>query len=162
MKNTIRSIMDQYGSVKLHYSVIVFGEEAKTMINFSDDFSISDLKSQVRTFPRSSGGPSITNALEKAKKLFEDHAVRPDAHRILVVIVDNQSVGDPKDINKLNGAKELEKMKVLIIPVAVGAEANKNELEKLTPYKNNVVTRTRLPDPRQLAVDIINKVIKGD
>lgn len=162
MKNTIRSIMDQYGAVKIHYSVIVFGNEPTTMINFSDDFSVSDLKSQVRTFPRSSGGPSITKALERAKQLFEDRGVRADAHRILVVIIDKQSVGDPRDINKLNGAKELEKKKVLIIPVAVGTETDKNELEKLTPYKDNVIIRPRLPDPRDLAKDVINKAIQGN
>ena len=162
MKNTIRSIMDQYGAVKIHYSVIVFGNEPAIMIDFSDDFSISDLKSQVRTFPRRSGEPSITKALEKAKQLFEDRAVRADAHRILVVIIDNDSVGDPRDINKLAGAKELEKKNVLIIPVAVGTDVDTNELEKLTPYKDNVINRPRLPDPRDLATDIINKAIEGD
>lgn len=153
--------MDQYGGVKIHYSVIVFGDEPQTMLDFSNKLTISDLKSQVRTLPIGSGGPSISKALKRAKELFEGRSVRDNANRIVVVIIDKKSVGDPNDVKKLDAAKQLEENNVLVIPVAVGNQANKNELEKITPYKDNVINRPRLPDPKDLAKDIMDRAIDG-
>lgn len=49
-----------------------------------------------------------------------------------------------------------------VIPVAIGSDANSNELEKVTTNRKNLVTSPKDEDPKSLGRKIMSVVIKGD
>lgn len=49
-----------------------------------------------------------------------------------------------------------------VIPVAIGTDANSNELEKVTTNRKNLVTSPKDEDPKSLGGKIMSAVIKGD
>ena len=81
--------------------------------------------------------------------------VRPGVKRILVVLVDKKSVGDTDDTKKLQAAKELYGEDVVIIPVAIGDEADPTELSKLTDRKDAVIKESTNITPEELAKKIM-------
>ena len=87
--------------------------------------------------------------------------VRPGVKRILVVLVDNKSVGDTDDTKKLQAAKELYGEDVVIIPVAIGDEADPTELSKITDRKDAVVKESTNITPEELAKKIMEMSFSG-
>ena len=56
MKDAMKYIAQEYGTNKIHYGLIVFGDSATIKINFSDKYPSSEgLKAFLDTIPRSTG-----------------------------------------------------------------------------------------------------------
>lgn len=162
MKNTINKIIDKYGAVKLHYLAVVFGTQARTEISFRDQ-NLNDqaLISYISRIRQPSGSPRLDIALQEAKKAFDESPRRPGVKRVLVVFIDNKSVGDTDDMKKLQAAKELYGGDVSIITVAIGEEADPNELGKVTSRKDNLIKESKDVDPGELAKQIMEKTFGG-
>ena len=74
MKDIIKTMVDEYGKERIHYSLIVFGAEPSVELRFSRTF---DTDSQLKTFIDSKGratdGAALDKALQKAAELFEEY-----------------------------------------------------------------------------------------
>lgn len=162
MKNTVAEIIGKYGTVKLHYLVIVFGTQAKTEIRYRDqNLNGETLISFIKRIRQPPGSPRLHVALQDAKKAFNEVPRRPGAKRVLVVLIDNKSVGDDDDMKKLQAAKELYGGDVTIIPVAIGVGADPDELEVITTRKDNLIEESKDVDPKELAEQIMEKTFGG-
>lgn len=162
MRNTISEIIQKYGTAKLHYLAIVFGTQAQTVISYRDqNLNEQTLISTISRIRQPSGSPRLDVALQEAKKAFDEVPRRPGAKRVLVVLIDNKSVGDDDDMQKLQAAKELYGGDVVIIPVAIGVGADPDELEKITARKDNLIEEPKDVDPKELAKQIMEKTFGG-
>lgn len=88
IRDTIKTIIDRYGTKKIHYAIIVYADTATTKLNFGerDQLSSDDaLKQVIDSIPRAPGEPAVEKALEEAKKLFESPAARPQALKVLLI-----------------------------------------------------------------------------
>lgn len=77
------------------------------------------------------------------------------------MLVDDKSIGDADDVKKLQAAKELYGEDVIIVPVAIGDEADPSELEKITAHKDNVIEESKDISPEELAKKIMEKSFVG-
>ena len=160
MKDTIKAIIDKYGKAKIHYSLIVFGDEALVKISFSDSFPTSnDLKQMVDVIPKQSGIPNMKKALEESRKMFE-RGTRPDAEKVLVVIVDNRSGSRSEEIK--NAAKPLTDIDVSLVFVALGNDADPSQLGNATSDPQDVIEAPRDIIPTALGDEIMKQVLKGN
>ena len=83
MKDIIKWIIDTYGTERLEYSVIVYGDSASTEVTFGEIFdSDAELIKAVGSLPRISGVSSLDTALEAAKDQFESPLIRPNAAKV--------------------------------------------------------------------------------
>lgn len=89
MKDTISYIIETYGTEKIHYSVLVFGNTATTKITFGQTPpSPEQLKSAIQRISFGTGRADLAKALEKALKLFEDAAgSRPLTHKVWCLLI---------------------------------------------------------------------------
>ena len=88
MKDTIAWIIGEYGTDKLHYSVILFGADASTELNFDADVPTPNLLIQfVQSLSRRSRDPDLTKALEEAQKVFTSAGARPQARKVYTGIL---------------------------------------------------------------------------
>ena len=86
MKDIIKWIIDTYGTERLEYSVIVYGDSASTHVTFGEIFdSDAELIKAVGSLPRISGVPSLDKALEAARDQFESPLIRPNAAKVTYV-----------------------------------------------------------------------------
>lgn len=162
MKNTIAEIIRKYGTVKLHYLAIVFGTQANTEISYGNqNLNYETLITFIEGIRQPPGNPRLHVALQEAKKAFDEVPRRPGAKRVLVVLIDKKSVGDDNDVKKLQAAKELYGGDVIIIPVAIGAGADPDELEVITSRKDNLIEESKDVDPKELAKQIMEKTFGG-
>lgn len=73
MRNTIAEIINTYGTVKLHYLAIVFGNEAQSVISFrNQNQDAQALVSLINSIRQPSGSPRLDVALQEAKKVFDE------------------------------------------------------------------------------------------
>ena len=74
MKDVIKKMVDEYGKERIHYSLIVFGEEASVELRFSRTFDTdSQLKAFIDAKGRETDGAALDKALKKATELFEEY-----------------------------------------------------------------------------------------
>ena len=73
---------------------------------------------------RGSGGADLAAALENAKDLFSGEI--PTGRNVLVVMTDSKATGDKSKMQPI--ADELHEMRVKIITVAYGEEADRGKL----------------------------------
>ena len=161
MKETINTIIQQYGIDIIHYSVIVFGTIATTHFNFSYiPPSRDDLIREVsRRLPRANGRPDLVEALEDAKRVYELQEVRPNARRVLVVIMDNASVSDENELK--NAVNALVNNSVFIIGVGVGSGINPRDLNLITREVRHILTVGVNKSPNELAEEIMEIIDLG-
>ena len=85
---------------------------------------------------------------------------RPNAKKILVVITDETSSSDLSNVT-MEG-RELEVENVRVIPVAVGNGADLNELQKTTPWLDDIIETDNDENPYKIAVKILQTGLKGE
>lgn len=157
MKDTVQRIVDTHGTGSLRYSIILFSDSASIVIRFSEKYSSLDqLKASIEALPISTGGSSLTEALQAAKNAFQDSGVRKDATHVLVVIMDKRSGEREDDVKK--GAMPLEESGIVVIPVGIGDQVNDKELDIITSNKDNVILVDEGEDPDILMMLIMAKI----
>ena len=160
MKNTIKQFIDQYGVEKIHYSLILYGDVAVTVVNFNHTFppSASDLKATIDAQPPISGGPFHDNALEEAFEVFNRTEGRPNAKKVLVVMTDETSGSDSNSLS--SAVKPVEDLGVLVLSVGAGNFADRNELSVISPNELDVISPTLGENPSVLADRIMERILR--
>ena len=160
MRNTIKSIIQQYGTDRVHYSVIIFGSIATTHFDFSNaPPDQDDLIRLVGRLPKAVGRPDLVKALEDAKRVYELQEVRPNARRVLVVIMDNSSVSNEIDLEKAVHA--LVNNSVFAIGVGIGSRINPKDLEIITREIRHIIKVGINKSPNELAKEIMEIIDLG-
>ena len=156
MMDIIEAIANKYGTDKIHYGLITYNDDAIIKLSFSSRISSPDeLKSVIDSLPGETGGPAIDKALEAAAVLFKGSAVRYDAQKVLVLMVDTKSSGD--DVESMKTAMELKHSGVHIITVAVGDEVDRGNLRNISSHPDNVVNTTTEEIPETAGQKIIDR-----
>lgn len=157
MKETLLSIVSEHGAENIHYTVMTYGSVTRTIVDFQDTFPDEQaLLKKLESLSAVGGTPDLDLALADAKKAFEAPGARPDAKKILVFLVDNKSGSTEEDV--LKSAMSLEEAGVKVIPVGIGSEVDREELEKTTPLKGNIIEVPTKESPEKLGKKIIDKV----
>lgn len=158
MKAILTDIMQNCSTNQIHFAVVLYGNEPSVILRFSDGYTDPDkLVEEISSARNVPGGSALDKALQTAKMIFtEDEAVRPEARKILVIITDEKSSGDT--VVAKGVAKDLIDNHVSIITVALGSEADRKELEELTPTDGNSLNATTDKDPGETAEEIIGKI----
>ena len=161
MRSTVQNIVQKYGVDRIHYSVIVFGCVATTHIDFSTNIPDRDnLVRRISRIPKKScSPPDLVKPLEEAERNFRSKKVRPNAKKVLVVILDNASVGNKTELNKV--VHVLVNKSVLIIGVGVGSSINPTDLEIITEEIRNVIKVGISKNPDELAKEIMAIVLRS-
>ena len=159
MKDIIKTMVDEYGKERIHYSLIVFGDEPSVELPFSRSFTSDDqLKAFIDLKKRATDGANLDSALKKASELFDEYQ-REGAKNVLVVIMDKKSTSDGKDVK--NTAMSLWDDDVEVIPIAFGRDTDENELKSITPHVDNVIPAYVTNKTNKIAMEIMDKMRKG-
>ena len=161
MKSVINSIIDQYSISRIKYGVVVYGYDAKTVIDFQHVFSKeADLKQYLSTVvSHSAGGSSLEKGLTEGKELFESGGVRPNARKIFVVFTDKKSTGDEKMAEA--AATELKDQGIKVIAIGLGGESDLAELKDVATDGRRVIPAKKTDDSEELANEVMALVFKG-
>lgn len=91
MKETVRLVIDHYGTERVLYSITIFDDVARRIVRFNDKFATNALKSYINLIRRKTGTPDIANVLRDAENMFKNApGARPNAKKVLVVMVDKR------------------------------------------------------------------------
>jgi len=107
---------------------------------------------------RPTGEPNLQKALEASKRAFDQASPRPNAKKILVVIMDKKSIDKHEAVQE---ALQPLKEDVKVVPVAVGPDADKDQLKNLTSVERYLVEAEKTTTPEKIAKDIMDKVTSG-
>lgn len=158
MQDVVKSTMNKYPPASIYYSVLSFGDPTVVHINFEDKMSDEDRKRAIDSIVKPSGKASLDKALDKARSLFEEAAIkRPTAKNILVVIVDKKSDSKLDDVKA--SARLLEDVGIKVVVVAVGNEVDQPEVLVVSP--TSILTNTT-DKPDSVAEKIIKIIDKGE
>ena len=97
-------------------------------------------------------------AVKSSWDMFSREA-RPGAKKVLIVVSDKKSESTDGEIEE--AMKPLQKSDVIVIPVALGAEADGTQLKKLTDDESTLVTADTDDDTADMKTKIMNQVFKG-
>lgn len=159
MKDIMKTMIDEYGKERIHYSLIVFGNEPSVELRFSTTFDTdNELKAVLDFKDRATDGAALDKALKKASELFTEYQ-REGAKNVLVVIMDKKSTSDEKDVK--NMAMPLWDDDVEVIPIAFGGESDEDELKSITPHADNLIPADVTNRTKKIAEEIMDKMRKG-
>ena len=68
IKDSITAIVDEYGTDRLRYGLIVFGRNAVQKLTFSEESDLNSLKAKIKSSQRPGGEPNLQRALEEDRK----------------------------------------------------------------------------------------------
>ena len=157
MQNIIKSVVDNYPTSNIFYSVLSFGDTPVVHINFDDELSNEDRKRAIDSITKTTGIASLDKALETARDLFNTASTqRPTAKNILVVMVDGKSDSKLDDVKASSRLLQADGVKVIV--VGVGDEVDKPEIDVVT--ETTALTNTT-DNPDSVAEVIIITIDKG-
>ena len=158
MKDIVRALIDKYGTTRLQYAVITFGNVPRIAMSFNAASRGEEALKRLLDSLQKSSGALLDKALEESKLLFEAKG-RRNAQRVLVVITDKKSDSSVEDVE--NQAKALEDSDIKVIPVLLGKESDVHELGKTTPNKENLISVDEGDDPSVTSEIILRKAVQG-
>lgn len=77
----------------------------------------------------------------------------------MVVITDKRSTSNLRDVT--NEGRVLEQDDIRVIPVALGNEADENELQKITPWLDDILKTDKDSNSYKVAEMILKTGLKG-
>lgn len=117
MREMVKAVIDMYGTGKIRYGIIVFGATTSPSLSFSETYPTKKaFKDFINLMRRVDGEPDLQRAFEEAKRLFDSAPPRPNAKKVLVVIVDNKSSNRPEEIKAAAKPLHDNKIKVRFYP----------------------------------------------
>lgn len=158
MKDIVKSMVEMYGSGRIRYSVIVYGENPSVKLKFTDISTDENLISFLDIIPRTSGVPSLQRALAEAKKNFDETPSREKARNVLVVIADKKSGSRPADVR--GKAIVLEEAGIKVIPVALGNRADVAEIVLTSADNSSLIIVKNADKPQDIAERILKEASK--
>lgn len=160
MLNYATKIIEEYGTEKLQYGIIIYGRNAVVRRKLGDSFlDDKTLKLFIRNSSREIGGSALDKALQQAKELFNPaNGGRTEAEKVLVVITDNMSTGSSSVARAT--ATELREEGVRIIAVLVGNQADPM-VGTITSVKDDIIRERKNQRPSVVAKKIMERV-KGE
>lgn len=160
MKSVINSIIDQYSISRIKYGVVVYGNDAKTVIDFQRVFAKEDdLKQYLSSVTPATGGSSLEKGLVQGDQLFGSGGARPNARKVLVVFTDKKSTGNEQMAQ--TEAKELRDQGIKVIAIALGSESDVAELKDVATDGRHVIRAKKTEDSDNLAVEVMELAFKG-
>ncbi|XP_048580141.1 uncharacterized protein LOC5520454 [Nematostella vectensis] len=160
MKDILKSIIQRYGDDKITYSVITYGSDSSSEIALSDQFpnleSLINAVDSVGAKP-SYDAPNLEKAMDEAKLLFEEAPIRPNARKVFVPILD-RNTENPEQVLKA-ATKSLQDLGATIVPVGIGDDVSKEELDRVTIFKDNVIKPASDVPFYDTGEEIISKII---
>jgi hypothetical protein len=97
MKDTIKKIAENYGTNKIRYSLLVYGDRPTINIPFRNrPISVEELSRSLDTVSINGRRANLDMALQEAMRMFVNP--RPTAKMVLVVIADKRSDSSRNDI----------------------------------------------------------------
>ena len=160
MRNHIRTFISTYGSNKVHYSIIVYGNLLQRVINFNHTFppSIDDLKNAINKQAPLAGPPVLRNVLQEVQRIFNEIPARLNAKKVLVLFTDSNSPSDNK-ATLTDAVTPLENNKVLVISVAVG-NVDREELLTVSPNPLDVLSVQKTVNSGALSKRIMDRILR--
>lgn len=158
IKDTVDTIIKQYGTDKIRYALLTFGDTPSIIVDFSDGRGKEALRTTVEQLSRPTGDPDVEKALKEAEKLFDNAPPRPGSRRILVIFVDKKTPNNRDDLKE--AAKPMIEKNVTIVPAVVGPEVDIDEIEVIPPNKEYIAICEPV-EPQTWPEIIIDKSLKG-
>ena len=159
MKDTVDTIIKQYGTDKIRYALMTFGDTPSVIVDFSDGRGKEALRTTVQQLSRPTGDPDVEKALKEAENLFDNALPRPGSRRILVIFVDKKTPNSRDDLKE--AAKPMIEKNVTIVAAVVGPEVDIDEIEVIPPNKEYIAICEPL-EPDTWPEIIIDKSLKGE
>ena len=160
MKSVITEILGAYGSSTVRYSVIKFGRDPNVELDFGDESDPEELRQILQRITKNDEGADLGRALRKARELFQVAALtRPDAKRVLVVVMDK--VSDSDEITVSVAARSLQHDRIRVIAVMFGKEADPQEMTEATLDVNNVIETNDTASTKEIAAEVMEKANNG-
>ena len=145
----------------MRYGIILFADSSTTYVPFSQTFpDKSAVTTLVDSFRRPRGEPDLRKAFREAKDMFDKAPARPEAKKVLAVIMDQKSINDLSEVKQ--AAKVLEDEDIQIVPIGLGQNVEEKELEFVTGNKQNVITADKDGDPSNVGKEIIDVIVQGE
>ena len=152
--------METYGINKIHYSMATLGEKLNITLKFNLPLdSNAQFMLYVDSVPNVRGSSNLAQALKESPSIFsEKNGGRPNAKKILVVVIDSKSSGSEKDIE--DAVNVVEEANIRVIPVGID-QADRTELLATTLVEGDVLTPAGDENPEEIAEDIMDRALNG-
>lgn len=160
-KDIIKDIVKKYGINKMHYSLGTLGSKLNIIVKFSQEVDSNDeFTALVDNIPTVKGEFDLAKSLEESPVLFKaENGGRPNAKKILVVIIDNKSDSTGDEIE--DTASLVKEAGVRVIPVGLD-KADQMELDKTTTVDEDVLTPSDDRTAEEIAKDIMERALNGE
>lgn len=161
MKNAIKDIVNNYGTRRIRYAMLVFAATTKKPFTFNDKLNKNEILSKIDDAKRETAKPvNLATGVAEARSMFESaNPKRPDAKKVLVVMND-QSSNERKTVVAPK-VKSLTDTDVQMVSVGVGKNMEREQLEWLILNKFYVIHGPHTEQARHLASSIMTRAIKG-
>ncbi|XP_031558904.1 coadhesin-like, partial [Actinia tenebrosa] len=132
MKNTAKEFVTQYGKTYIRYGLIVFGITVNDVFNFQTTASMdkATLKTSIDGSNNIAGSSDLKAALGNAKAMLQGPGSRPNARKIVVVMMDTGSAQSQNELEL--AAKNLRDIEALVIGIGIGRQIPVQQLEWIT------------------------------
>jgi hypothetical protein len=146
-----------------HGAVILYSNDAETVINFNQQTNVDDFSRAVQSLPHQKGRTRIDRALQVAyQDLFGPRgSARRGVQKIAVILTDGEQTKTPDAIGLDEAASPLKREGVFMISVGIGKYANRKELRLMTDSDDDVIMATSFDDLQKRVVTFEKKACEG-
>lgn len=150
--------MIRYGTTKIHYGFVIFGNKTSKRIDLSSDVPTrQELEALIDSVNATKGNLNITKVANAASEMLNGSKARKDANKVAVIMYDQTPDQEPEILS--DATKRLEKEKILVIPVPFIPKDSK--ASNISTRDDHIVRSSVGDNPVEVAEDIMDVILKG-
>lgn len=156
-KKLAKEIIDSFDTIDIKYSVIKYGDNAQTVLPFSDVSSSLMLKQFIDAMPWEKPGLAIDKVINKTLANFKNNG-RPSARRVLVLFVTGHATVD--DHQSLDLKRSLAEAGVNTVVIAINIVDEKG-IKRIIPADKPIINIDINKNTKEALPSIISDIFQG-
>lgn len=156
-RQVINKIIDSDSLPRMRYGVVLYGQDAYTVVNLDDFSHRSKLMGFISQIARPQAGRNYEKGILKALEMFTEEG-KPNAERTIVLFTNSKSAASPEEVEAIKN--QLSKTRTRLI--AVNVDGGDRDLRDVMPNDEDIVRVASRDNPDRITKDINSVVVEGE
>ena len=157
LKRVVSKVVEKENLPRVRYGVVLFGQEAQTVVNLNDFTDKSKLLSIISQMSQPQAGPNYEKGILKALGMFTEQG-KPNAERTIMLLTNSRTNASPIEMAAIKNQLLTTRSRLIVVDVDNVGE----NVRSVAPNDEDIVRVSSSDNPDGITKDITNVIVKGE
>ena len=155
-RQVVNKVIDKESLPRVRYGVVLYGQDAYTVVNLDDLPDKSKLMGFISQITRPQAGRNYEKGILKALEIFAEQG-KPNAERTIMLFTNSRSNASPTEMAAIKNQLSRTRTRLIVVDIDGVGE----NVRDVAPNDEDIVRVSSMDNPDQITTDVTVVFVKG-